>query len=93
MMFAGQLIVQLDTVVETVVCEVDVLSAACSSFVALDTVAVFEMVVPLAVPPSTWNDSEKTAVSCGWRVAMVQLMVPEPAPDAGVTQSNVGPEF
>ena len=90
---ARQLIVHSVVPLATVVEAVAELSATRNSVVALETLAVLEIIVPFDVPAFSWNAKEKTTVSFGGRFAMVQLIVPLPAPTEGVTQVKAGPEF
>jgi hypothetical protein len=88
---------QSSAAVPTTVVVVAVLLAELGSVVAEDTVAVFVITVPLAVPGLTFttsvNDAELNAAS----VAMVQVWVPVPPtgsggqlhPAAAVTETKV----
>jgi hypothetical protein len=60
------------------------------SGVLLETLAVFVILEPVAVPELTFTTKLKVAVAPAARVALVQVTVPVP-PAAGVVQVKVGP--
>ena len=86
----GQLIVQPEVSLTTVVEAEAELSAGCASLVVLDTLAVSVMTVPFAVPESTLKTSVNTAVELAGKVAMVQSIVPVLLPTDGVVQEKAG---
>ena len=92
-MLLPQLRVQLVEPAVTVASELAVLSAACSSFVVLVTLAALVIVEPSGALASTLNANVNTAVVFAGRVAIVQLMVPVALPTVGVVQVKAGPEF
>ena len=87
----GQLSVQEEVAPTTVVDVEAELSDACSSLVALETLALLVMIAPVAASPATVKASVKIAVEFAGRVAMVQVIVPLP-PELGVVHVNGEPE-
>lgn len=88
----GQLMVQVDVELTTVL-EADAeLSGARSSLVALEILAVFEMTEPFGRVALTLKVKVNTAIEFAGNDARVQLIVPLLLPVEGVVQVKVRPE-
>jgi hypothetical protein len=82
--------VQADAALTTVLEAVAELSGVCSSFVALEILAVLDMMVPFGRVVPTLKVNVNTAMELAGRVANVQLIVPV-LPADGVVQEKAAP--
>src|SRR5260370_819842 len=88
---AGPVLVTLTSAeVATAALAVDVLSALVGSLVVLLTLAVFEIVEPLASLALAWTTSVKVALAPAARVLMRPETVPAP-PAGGLLKEKAGP--